>query len=133
MERTYAPPAAHFERTRCAIARLLIPVVWGLALLTLRILPPLHPYRIYATDRMRHTRKLGVRATAIHHGPGRLLPAHLPYLVSAYLVLNALSPRVKGPLDIGRNWWTLDDRVRILHRIAEEGADAAQLVAGLLS
>lgn len=129
MHRTYVTPAAVFERTRCAIVRMLIPIVWGLGLLTLRILPPLHPYRIYATDRIRHSREIGLRATRIC-GPGRLLPAQIPHLVSGYLIVDALSYRVKGPFDLVAAWH-LDERVHILSRIGDI-TQAAPLLAGLL-
>ena len=130
MHQTYVPPAALFERTRCTIARLLIPITWGLALLTLRVLPRTHPFRLNTYDQIWETRELGKRATAIH-SPGRLLPAHLPHLVSAYLIVDALSYRVKGPFDLVSTW-TLDDRVRLLSRFVDAARAAPLAFAGLL-
>lgn len=124
--RTYTPPASFFERTRCTIAGYAIPIVWNLALLTLRLLPPLHPFRIFATNRIRETRDLGIRACAIHSA-GRAVPTFIPTAISIWLLLDATSPIVDGPF----TWagWDLDEKIRIFERVADL-AEQAPLLAG---
>lgn len=127
--RSYTPPASFFERTRCTIAGFLIPIVWGLTLLTLHLLPRTHPFRIFAADRMRTTRDIGVRACAIH-STGRAVPTVVPAVLSLWCLLDATSRKVDGPFE----WtgWDLDERIRIFERIQHLLAEHAPLFAGLL-
>ena len=117
------------ERTRSFLAGLVLPLLYWLIRLSLRLLPPTHPFRIYATNRAETMGEMVSVAVSINQ-PGKRLPVVLNFVL-AYLLLDSMSPRIKGPTDL-IEWWSLDERIRIIQRLQDFPAHGAPLFAGLL-
>ena len=124
----YEPPPAVLERTRFAVAQLVLPVLFTIVRVALRLLPRAHPYRIYVDDRVKAQYAL-LWAAASTAQPGRTLPVWLNVML-AWMALDSISVRVPGPFSLVPEW-SVDDRVRIFDRIGD-AANALTTAAGLL-